>query len=166
MVDVVSRVRNKLSAVQRAFSAATESIADIRREIDAVRAERERIATAPRPVAEVVTQFDAMLDTWACAGQAGGIGVSIDGIIARAMAGHPPSIELHQRCTLGHVTSLLPMPTSDRFADPAFRRHPRPGSRPVRSRRSASASRPDTGDAHEAVAPGAPAAPDWRAGLG
>ncbi len=101
MVDVVSRVRNKLSAVQRAFSAATESIADIRREIDAVRAERERIATAPRPVAEVVTQFDAMLDTWACAGQAGGIGVSIDGIIARAMAGHPPSLELHQRCTLG-----------------------------------------------------------------
>ena len=107
VADVISRASRKLSAVQRTFSAASESIAEIRGEIAALRAEYQRVATAPlASVSEVVAHIDTMLDQWDAVGRSG-CGVSVDGIIRNAMAGHPPRIALHQHATLGHVVTLL-----------------------------------------------------------
>jgi hypothetical protein len=103
-VDLVSRVKARVAAIQKAMSSATASITEIRETIATLKAEREAVRSAPVPLTEALPQIDKMLAYWAHDGQSGGVGR----IAVAAMQGQLPNVELHSpRATVADTLALL-----------------------------------------------------------
>jgi hypothetical protein len=105
-MDVVARIKGKVSAIQRAMATAAAGVEEIRRAIADLRAERERVASAPVPISAASAALGQMLDRWEAAGQNRYIG--IDPIIRAATAGDVPQIEIHQSATRTHSRASGP----------------------------------------------------------
>jgi hypothetical protein len=103
-MDLVSRVKSKVAAIQKAMAGATSSIAEIREAIAKLKDEREAIRVAPVPMSEAIPLIDNLLAYWSHAGRPEGI----ERIAAAVMVGKAPHIELHSpRATLADTLALL-----------------------------------------------------------
>ena len=104
-MDVVSRIKAKVAGIQKAMATAVAGVEEIRQAIADLRAERQKIASAPVPASEATALLDQMLDRWEAGGRNRYIGV--EPIIQAATSGQVPQIEIHQSATIGHVLGLL-----------------------------------------------------------
>jgi hypothetical protein len=104
-MDLVGRIKTKVSAIQKAMATAVAGVEEIRQAIADLRNERQKIASAPVPAAEATVLFMQMLDRWEAGGRNRFIG--IEPIVQAATSGQVPQIEIHQSATVGHVLGLL-----------------------------------------------------------
>ena len=104
-MDLIERIKAKVNSVQKAMTAASAGIAEIRQTITDLRSEREAVRGAPVPLDEARAALDKMLASWATAGQ--NTGLHVDYLIGSAMAGHRPEVELHRGVSLGVIVALL-----------------------------------------------------------
>ena len=104
-MDVVSRIRTRVSAIQKAMATAVAGVAEIREAIADLRNERQRIEAAPVPASEAIALLEQMLKRWEAGGRNRYIG--LEPIIQAATSGQVPQIEIHQSATIGHILGLL-----------------------------------------------------------
>lgn len=104
-MDLVARVRSKVSAIQKAMAGASAGIEEIRGAIADLRNARQQIASAPVPASEASAVLGQMLDRWEAGGRNRYIG--IESIVHAATSGQVPQIEIHQSATIGHILGLL-----------------------------------------------------------
>lgn len=104
-MDVVSRIRTRVSAIQKAMATAVAGVAEIREAIADLRNERQRIEAAPVPASEAIALLEQMLNRWEAGGRNRYIG--LEPIIQAATSGQVPQIEIHQSATIGHILGLL-----------------------------------------------------------
>lgn len=88
-MDLAKRIRDQLSAVQRAMSQARTGVESIRAMIADLQRERERVRSAPVPFDEAVAAIDEMLARWRITGQEW---VSTEAIIGVASRGERPQL--------------------------------------------------------------------------
>src|SRR5512134_839591 len=88
-MDLARRIKDQLSAVQRAMSQARTGVEAIRGMIADLQRQKETCRSAPVPFDEAVAAIDEMLNRWRITGQEW---ISLDGIIGVASRGERPQL--------------------------------------------------------------------------
>src|SRR5512134_1662063 len=102
-MDLITRVKGKVAAIQKAMASTNQSISEIRETIASLKSEREAVRAAPVPLAEALPHIDTLLDRWAHAGHTAG---DVERIALAAMSGQTPNVELHSpRSTLADAVA-------------------------------------------------------------